>query len=148
MSGQEFPAITMWQPHASLIFTRHKRHETRGFALPERLRGQWVAIHAAARSVRPAELSEGLDLLCRMQWGSTYETSLPHRRVLGLVRFDLSRRTDGYEPGRLDRLCGNWSPGRFAWRVADLFALADPPLATGRQGWWRVTLDPAPRLDG
>lgn len=143
-----FPAITLWQPWASLIFTprQHKRHETRGFRLPERLIGQWVAIHAAARSVRRHELAVVLDDLCADQWGRDYETSLPHRRVLGLVRFGPSRPTEGDKPGWVDEVCGDWSRGRWAWPIIQRHQLDEPAKATGRQGWWTVALEPPPQL--
>lgn len=142
-----FPAITLWQPWASLIFWGFKDHETRGFPMPERMIGEWVAIQAAARSVRPAELEPGLDAIIRAHWGDTYEVMLPHRKVLGLVRFGPSVLTNRTRPtGEADRLAGNWEPHRHAWPILERVELDEPAPAQGRQGWWRVELEPPPRI--
>lgn len=138
-----FPMITLWQPWASLIFAEIKDHETRGFPMPERLIGEWVAIHSAARSVRPHELGEALRQVCDANWGPGYETGLPHRKVLGLVRFGptvLTNRTRPTTPS--DWAAGNWAPHRYAWPIYERVQLAEPVFAKGRQGWSRVELDP------
>jgi len=44
------PAVTLWQPWASLIASGAKPFETRAFPIPARLLGKRVAIHAAARA--------------------------------------------------------------------------------------------------
>lgn len=148
--GRQFPAITLWQPWASLIFAGVKRHETRGFRLPDRLVGQWVAVHAAARSVRPAELTPELDAICQRQWGRDYETSLPHRAVVGLCRFAEPYRTEDERRPFADAddiHAGDWSPGRWAWPIShELYRLDPPAKAKGRQGWWKVALEPPPQL--
>lgn len=146
MTGRTFPAITLWQPWASLIFWGIKRHETRGFPLPKRLIGEWVAIHAAARSIRPAELGPALDAIMLDHWGSGYEVSLPHRAVLGLVRFAAPIRTEDANPAWTpeedrDRSAGDWTPGRWAWPIVEHHQLDEPFPATGRQGWWKIALD-------
>jgi hypothetical protein len=148
MTLRTFPAITLWQPWASLIFAGLKAHETRGFALPDRLIGQWVAIHSAARSIRRYELDPALDQLCVNQWGRDYEVSLPHRRVLGLVRFLSSVPTErGLPIDYRDALAGDWSPGRHAWAIDPrMIDLDDQPIAKGRQLWWKIDLALSPDL--
>jgi hypothetical protein len=49
--GEAMPAITLWQPWASLIAHGAKRYETRHWSPPARLIGRRIAIHAAARPV-------------------------------------------------------------------------------------------------
>lgn len=141
------PAITLWQPWASLIFADIKDHETRGFPMPERLIGRWIAIHSAARSVRPHELCEALRQVCDANWGPGYETGLPHRQVLGLVRFGRSietHRTRATTPS--DWAAGNWTPHRWAWPIDERVLLDERVFAKGRQGWWRVELERPPQL--
>lgn len=144
MRAREFPAISLHQPWASLIFAGVKRHETRAFPLPVRLIGEQVAIHAAKR--RPADLP-GLDRICWAHLGPDWQRHVPLGRVLGLVRFGAPIRTGGdLVPDGIDREVGNWGPGRWVWPVLEFQALIRPPEATGRQGWWRVTLDPPAQL--
>lgn len=145
-SARTFPALTLWQPWASLIFTGDKLHETRGFALPAKYVGQWVAIHAAARKPRPHEIRPGLRRLCNERFGEDWADHLPWGSVLGLVRFAAALKTDRLAPGEADGFCGDFSPGRFAWPIISRRALELPEVATGRQGWWRVTIDHPPQL--
>ncbi|MEN5084312.1 hypothetical protein ABE438_17665 [Bosea sp. TWI1241] len=56
--------ITVWQPWASLIAIRAKPYEFRGWVPPKAMIGRRIAIHAGARPVRKAEVS---DLLERLQ---------------------------------------------------------------------------------
>jgi hypothetical protein len=144
MIAREFPAITLWQPYASLLAAGIKAHETRGFRLPERLIGQWVAIHAAKR--QPA-LLERLDRICRRTLGHDYFRSVPRGAVLALVRFTSCKGTMLTSPaGYEDEIAGDWGPGRYAWRVGDRCILPAPFHIDGRQLWWRVTLEPPPDL--
>ncbi|MCK5642887.1 MAG: hypothetical protein KAJ19_18905, partial [Gammaproteobacteria bacterium] len=46
------PAITLHRPHPWAIFhppKKPKDHENRGYALPEKYLGEWVAMHAGKR---------------------------------------------------------------------------------------------------
>ena len=40
----------------------------------------------------------------------------------------------------LERACGNYSPGRFAWKLNDTVNLKEPISAKGRQGLWEFDL--------
>jgi hypothetical protein len=125
-------AIALWQPWASLIFSGIKRHETRSFALPDRLIGEVVAIHAAKRHVRRIEP----ELL--LQAGP----DLPRGAILGVVRFGTPVRTEDAKPADvLDLLAGDWTAGRWAWPVVLAQRLDEPVPAVGRQGWWSVELE-------
>lgn len=141
----KFPAITLWQPSASLIFAGLKAHETRAFPLPEAKREVWIAIHAARRSV---PLVLGLHALCRREFGPDYRETLPRGRVLGLVKFGPSRPTEAAPAASAeDQMAGNWEPGRFAWPIIDRRSFEQHVYeATGRQGWFSVDLEPPPEL--
>lgn len=135
----EFPAITLHQPWASLLIAGVKVHETRGFRLPDRLIGQWVAIHAAKR--QPA-LLQGLDPICRRALGADYFRRLPRGAVLGLVQFASCKGTMLTSPaGYEDERSGDWRPGRYAWRVSGRRVFPAPVHCAGRQLWWRVRLE-------
>lgn len=51
-----YPAITIWQPWASLIAAGAKRFEFRSWAPPRSMWGERIAIHAAARRVNTQEV--------------------------------------------------------------------------------------------
>ena len=57
------PALTVWQPWASLIVAGVKPYEFRGWPAPRAYRGAEIAIHAGARPVRRAEIA---DLILRL----------------------------------------------------------------------------------
>lgn len=139
MTAETMPAISLHQPWGGLIFLPgpdRKLHETRHWRYPERLHGQRIAIHAAKRQWRlddvPLELRRGAMAGVSFHFGG----------FLGTVVLDGCFSTNDYGPhGEVDRLAGNWSPDRFAWRLADIRPLEKPVPALGRQGWW--TINPA-----
>lgn len=132
-------AISLWQPWASLIFTGDKKHETRSFRPPERLIGRRIAIHAAKRFVQPVAL--GLELLCEQEFGSLQRwRELPRGALLGTVLLTDAYPTESIEPGVVDRICGDWTAGRFAWKLEQFERLPNPIPWKGRQGWFEVDL--------
>jgi hypothetical protein len=56
MSGA-IPALTLWQPWASLIAAGAKPYEWRGWKAPAGMVGRRIAIHAGARKVRHGEVA-------------------------------------------------------------------------------------------
>lgn len=70
---QSIPAITIWQPWATLIAEGAKPFEFRSWPAPQRYWNHRVAIHAGARPVRPAEVRE---LLVKLQSESARETGV------------------------------------------------------------------------
>jgi hypothetical protein len=135
------PVITLWQPWASLIFTGDKKHETRAFPFPAKYAGRRIAIHAA--KALPSVISMGLHLLCELEFGSNsaWREELPRGAILGTVRLVHAVSTDTANPDRIDCICGDWSPGRYAWLLADPYRLPDPLDARGKQGWWSIDAD-------
>jgi activating signal cointegrator 1 len=139
----EFPAITLHQPWASLLIAGLKVHETRGFRLPDRLIGRWVAIHAAQRQIDPPGSLGPLGTLCVLKWGDDFRLTLPRGAVLGLVQFAAAVPTTGTSPaGYKDEISGNWEPGRWAWPVERVHGFDVTPAARGRQLWWRWACPP------
>lgn len=126
--------ITLWEPWASLIAAGLKEYETRGWRT--HYRGP-VAIHASKtkRGLRAAspellEYCTGLEL----QFGS----------VVAIAELDQVVAT-GLEGARTvevsaeEELAGDWSEGRWAWKLVRVAPLAMPLYVRGRQGLW--TLD-------
>lgn len=133
-------AISLHQPWAFLIFIPgpvHKAHETRHWRYPAALEGQRIAIHAAKR----APLREEVEPL--LESGLLHGHHKLHRGAfLGTARLAGCFSTDERQPANeLDRLGGNWSPGRFAWALEDIRPLPEPVPALGRQGWWTIPDD-------
>ena len=57
----EYPAVTVWQPWASLIAIDAKPWEFRGRRPPDKFIGKRIAIHAAARDMRRQEVADLLN---------------------------------------------------------------------------------------
>lgn len=150
-------SISLHQPWAGLIFipttppaegmsllegfqtgglVAAKTHETRHWPYPPAYEGERIAIHAAKRNPRPAEMFPFLDC------GLVGHFQFHRGAYLGTVRLAGCFRTDEREPsGHIDRLAGDWTPGRYAWALEDVQPLAKPIPAIGKQGWWSI--DPA-----
>lgn len=130
-------ALSLWQPWASLCFTRYKRYETRHW--PTDYRGP-LAIHAAQKLV--TRLTPALlDILCD-EFGGHWARDLPRGRMLGLVDLAACIRTEhhaAHDVGEIESLTGNWTRGRYGFRLDNPRLFDHPPLARGRQSfftWW------------
>jgi hypothetical protein len=141
------PAISLWQPHASLLFVEdpalRKHNETRLGRLPGRCRGVRVAIHATLAI--PRRLPAGLPdphAVAVQAFGWEWRQSLPRGAIIGTLVFTDCVPSEEAEPfSESDRIAGNWGPGRFIWRVAEPALLAEPVPTRGRQGWFKVDVD-------
>ena len=125
-------AITLWQPWASLIAAGLKRHETRHWYTFQR--GP-LAIHAAVRPCVTDLAPRLTDLLTR-RFGPDWPALLPRGAVLCTAVLGACIPTAGATVGETERLCGNWSPGRHAWRLDQVAPLDTPVPAKGKQGFW------------
>lgn len=148
------PAITIWQPWASLIVLGAKPYEFRGWAAPKAYRGRRIAIHAGARPVRRAEVS---DLLMSLSGPQAWTTCLrpeiarpilerlhaaPKAAVLSHV---VGTAVLG-EPVRADAIVGEFGGTlndsdraehcNWAWPLTDIVPCEPPVPATGAQGFW------------
>lgn len=149
------PAITIWQPWATLIAEGAKRWEFRSWAPAGRMVGQRIAIHAGAR---PVNLGEVRELLFRLQSRDAAQTgidpaiaipivermlhapkAMPLSSVLctavlgAAVRNQTLADALGVEfINDSDRnQHSNWG-----WPLADVQRLEPPVPARGAQGWW------------
>jgi hypothetical protein len=146
-------AITLWQPWASLIACGAKKYETRSWAT--RYRGP-IAIHAAKRDpvnlpyhiqveinpillehyslwkdlprgavVATAELVQCWEIKIINDNGHPFATAVDHD---GAHFLTITR--DG------EQLFGDFTPGRYAWELANVQMLAEPIPVKGKQGLW------------
>lgn len=133
--------ISLHQPFASLVASRLKPHETRHWAFPERLAGQRIAIHAAARPIKSLEHGRPLRDVCRHTFGPHWEHMLPLGAVVCTAILHSQAHTENVTPvGIVDRLAGDWTSGRWAWLLRDVQRLELPLPMRGHQAWWSVPL--------
>jgi len=133
-----FPVISLWQPYASLVFERIKRHETRKRPPPLKYVGGYIALQATASFPPLKKISEELHELCLDTFGCNYNHSLPFGCILGTVILSGGIPTTECQPANNDdRIAGDWSPGRFAWPLSEPTKFSTPIPAKGKQGWWR-----------
>ena len=159
-------AITLWQPWASLIAHGVKNLETRDWYPPRALIGQRIAIHAAKKFTRQmVDDIVGDEYVMRkeadLNWQPTHPSDFSplHLATLrcGYNPLDLLPRgcvvataiLAGYAPTDSDKVrdylrdhpderhYGDFSRGRFAWRLIQVERLAVPIPATGMQGFWQ-----------
>ncbi|MCG3207229.1 MAG: hypothetical protein FOGNACKC_00829 [Anaerolineae bacterium] len=142
------PALSLWEPWASLMAWDQKRIETRSW--PTKYRGP-MAIHAAKTMQHVAELPEATGELVvelgrlgpgqrRVNWGPYYRSArgYPFGRVVAVgflvdvvpveaLRAELTAK---------ERQYGDYSDGRYGWIFDPVRILQQPEPATGRQGLW------------
>lgn len=155
-------ALTLWQPHATLVAIGAKKIETRSW--PTKYRGP-LAIHAAKKFPReyvrlcwrePFRSALGLSMLGLMM----VQDILPRGYVLatGELVNCVPIQKGKYSWPRVDRQgvdlpsffpdrvwippkepelsFGNYEPGRFAWVLENVKALPEPIPARGKQRLW------------
>jgi hypothetical protein len=120
-------ALTLWQPWASALAAGFKQYETRGWAT--NYRGS-LAIHASVKPMTAEyrALAEKYGL-----------RDLPFGKIVCLCDLtDCISMTNDLiaSQSRMEIDWGIWSPGRFVWKLANVKALPEPILASGRQGLW------------
>lgn len=126
--------LTLTQPWASAVAVGIKCVETRSWRTE--YRGP-VLIHAAkgfpasARAFAREELQRGVRI----------PNPLPLGAVVALARIDHIERTEASLPflGRTEEHYGDYSPGRYAWHLADVRQLSVPIPCRGALGLWMPT---------
>lgn len=151
-------AISLWNPWAALLFTGPrikavpggmqlgdgvKKHETRSWAPPRKVWGQRIAIHAAKKAVPPHELNHLHSILERTRAAGTLPPLESRGVILGTMVLESHQRVQ--LPAELitdagDILCGDWTIGRFVWRMTDAILFDKPIPCVGRQGFFKVEI--------
>ncbi len=130
-------AISLWQPWASLWLSPRKIHETRHW--PTTYRGP-LAVHAAKRIEKRLEGHPLLDILTE-EYGSRWAVDLPSGALIGVVELTDCKPTESIPRCEIsidDFHCGDFSPGRYAWKRGGFRLLQQPVPYTGRQGFFNV----------
>ncbi|HAX75744.1 MAG TPA: hypothetical protein DCY88_07895 [Cyanobacteria bacterium UBA11372] len=143
----EIPALTLWQPWASLVFLGLKKYETRSWGTP--YRGQ-MWIHAAKRKVdwRAVQVLQALDIPVPELFDFPLGCLIG---VVNLTAVQLMVTDERYEKTRLiyrdgiarisdqpvkEIAVGVWEPGRYAWKLEAAEQLDYPIYIRGQQGLW------------
>lgn len=142
-----FRALSLWQPHATAIALGLKTFETRSW--PTNYRGPLV-VHAAKRPFRAQDYERGwYDEACtRLAAAGCAVQSLPYGEAVCLVDLvecvpTLSLQQwlnvySGFTVGR--RFWGDFTPGRFAFRLENVRRISPAVKVAGRQGFFTVDI--------
>lgn len=125
--------ISLWQPWAELIRRGLKEYETRSW--PCETLGE-VAIHAAKRKFRDADMTR--DARTQMLMDEVDPFYLQYGVVLCVADIIacVSTQTAKQHISKRELYYGDWSEGRFAWRIENVRPLPKPIPLTGRQGFF------------
>ncbi|SDN14666.1 hypothetical protein [Acetanaerobacterium elongatum] len=138
-------AITEMQPYGTLIIDGYKHYETH--SRKTNIRGR-VAIHAAKKHNIPHSVFEKIARALRIpdnkyvgSWLYYLELNYPpiyFGAVLGTVEIldciPVEQIRDKLSPAEL--AMGDYSDGRYAYKLACPIKFAEPIPAKGSQGWW------------
>lgn len=136
-------ALTIWQPHATLVAIGEKTLETR--KQPTSYRGP-LAIHAGKHfDIEQQELCfTGPFASALLAAGIHTPADLPLGKVLAVGELtDVLPTTSPQLTGRLteqEAAFGNFAPGRWAWVLDNVRLLPKPISARGKQWLWEVRL--------
>lgn len=125
-------ALTVIQPHATLIMIRVKPYETRSWAAFDWMIGKYVAIHASKskEDLRICRDAKYRNPLARAGYTNTDE--LPLGSILGVVKLIESIPAEQAH----DKTFGGFEQGRFAWRLEVIEVFPSPIPAKGQLGFW------------
>ena len=116
--------LTIYQPWASLIAEGIKVYETRPWRAPYR---GLVAIHAGKTGKYVTETPPEYRHL-----------AYPLGAILAVANLETVVETERFSPSREEIMLGDWTRGRFAWRMAGVKKLKSPVPCRGFQGLWSV----------
>lgn len=133
-------ALTLHQPWASLIACGAKLIETRIWPPYQDCAGELIAIHAGATEHRRFRKTDPqvLTLLGTQD--------LPVQAILAVAVIRDWLPTQAASPGPAEQHLGDYSPGRWAWRLAHIRPLAEPLPCKGHHKLWTVPQDLLPLI--
>jgi hypothetical protein len=142
-------ALTIRQPYASAIAIQIKKFETRSRRI--NFRGT-IAIHAAAENKKWLERRQVADIVralepypddakafrdLHLDWmdsGLPYGAVIATAEVVDCIETDDDDFLDALP--RLEKALGDYSWGRFAWKLENVTQLLQPVTARGQLGLW------------
>lgn len=147
--AETIPALTVWQPWATLIAEGFKPFEFRRWPAPARFVGQRIAIHAGARAMKSAEVrallaqmqakhpNPALDIRCipLLERALSNPASFHTRAVVCTVRLGEPVNPSGIR-ARFANDSDRDEEFHWGWPMLDVQRLEPPIPATGAQGIW------------
>lgn len=129
-------ALSLTQPWATAVAIGIKQWETRSW--PTSFRGE-VAIHAAKGYPKWAKEFTAIE----QEEGRLPQGSLPLGAIVCLAELVSCRSTEEVdkEIGEIERMYGDYSEGRFAFKLVNIRPLAEPVPWRGALGFWAVEWD-------
>jgi activating signal cointegrator 1 len=137
--SEKIPALTIWQPWATLIALGAKKFETRGWQTS--YRGP-IGIHAAKKWDKE---TRGHCVLLRayLEPFGVDPLALPRGCMVAVAELTDIWPTEELRPrleasGQHQEIAlGNYAPGRFGWRLQEIRPFPEPIPVRGAQGlWW------------
>lgn len=164
-----YRAISLWQPHASLIAIGEKIFETRSWATGYRgpiaihasktqteAKSAWnnIQIHRAKPGVFPMGFTRAADEAFSL-WAARAGLSewdfgqLPYGAIVCTARLTAIYNTGALLPKLKGRVpfFGDFTPGRYAWHLENIKPLKTPMIIKGQQGLWPLSDEVSARLD-
>ena len=139
--------ISIWQPWASLLLSGHKLFETRGWTPPASLLNQTIGI-ASTKQIRAIQLRAFQNPEFQRHYATTglpgQLEELPLGCILGTITLEAAHLMTPElmeSAGERERMFGDWSIGRYAWRVTKPVIFETPIPARGMQGLWDYDLE-------
>ncbi len=131
-------AISLWQPWASLWCSKRKVHETRHWRCSHR---GWLLVHAAKR-FQTVDLDDRLRLILDDEFGDRWTKDLPTGALIGMVNVVDCLPTRALAGDSVasddDEVCGDFTPGRFAWRREEFRCFEQPIPFRGTRRFFNV----------
>ncbi|MCD8563223.1 MAG: hypothetical protein LRY54_04130 [Alphaproteobacteria bacterium] len=140
------PALTVWQPYASLIIKGHKPYEFRNYRMRGKMIGRRIAIHAGLRKASEMDIADLQTMLGRghgWEYAGLREsaaaffddpTPWPFGAVLGTAVIGPS-----LTPESVRATFGGDGPASlrsWAWPLTEIVEFDQPIPAKGAQGFW------------
>ena len=145
---KSMPAISLWQPWASLIAEGYKLTETRSWPPPRPIYSQRVAIHAAKRWTKE-EQTAFVEL---WPWTEEVPEELPLGKVVATCIIETCYQSDNLDRQIAESIrnhdhikalvdsqrYGDYSEGRYIWVLKDVEKVEPPFSFRGAQGFFTM----------
>lgn len=145
MNNTAIRALSLWQPHASLVALAEKQYETRSWQIAYR---GWLAIHAAKATDTLALCREEPFRAAFAKHKIYSAATLPLGAVLCIAElidiFPVEQIQGSLSTQEV--AFGNYNAGRFAWQLKVIHVFETPLPCKGLQGVWALPAGLAARV--
>lgn len=149
--------LTLWQPWATLIALKKKTVETRSWRPPDPYVGTRIAIHASAKmpeegaaalEVEPfATALAGRELPCGVVVATAKLARVgPTAAASAQMLARAAAGDDDIRRVHSELAFGDFSEGRWAWKLTDIVPMEPPVECKGAQKLWSLPIDVEERL--